>query len=133
MKRLLFLLAATALAATACASNAAPIVAPVGDPIAAPAKPARPARDEILETILASEKALLEEGDVDAHVAVWAPDAVIVRARGGTPGDLARALTRRPELTDKWLWDMFAISAEMMGEAEEAATAHARAAEMPSP
>src|SRR5688500_11498235 len=82
--RPIVLLLAPAL--VACA-RPAPLAAPVVvEPPAPPAKPARPAREEIIDTVLASEKALLEEGDVDAHLAVWAPDAVIVRARAREPG-----------------------------------------------
>lgn len=243
-----------------------PIVAPVVvEQPATPAKPERPAREEIIETILASEKALLEEGDVAAHLAVWTPDAVVVRARAREPGphdvkvpvdrlrptlrlivgretrrkvevdkvdvevrgdeatlswrsatseidkatdyfresfilrrtrdgwrvvekrywptgreeesgerhkfskstfeemdrqvesvratgdergllyvlfsayrfaeahELARKISTRPDLTDKWLWEMLALSALMMGEAEEAAVAYSRAKEVSPP
>jgi hypothetical protein len=257
LKRVLLL-----LALVAC-GRPAPLAAPViVEAPAGPAKPARPAREEIIETILASEKALLEEGDVDAHLAVWAPDAVIVRARAREPGpydvkvpvdrlkptlrmiigretrrkvevdkievevkgddatlswrsvssekatdyfresyvlrhtrdgwrvvekrywptgreeesgerhrfskstfeemdrhvetvkatgdqrallyalfgayrfaealELARTLSTRPDLADKWVWEMLALSALMMGDAEEAAGAYARAGKSPS-
>lgn len=241
----------------------APLTAPVVvDPPSAPAKPARPAREKIVDTILASEKALLEEGDVDAHLAVWTADSFIVRARAREPGpydvkvpvdrlkptlrmivgrearrkvevdkievdvkgddatlswrsvssekatdyfreafvlrhtrdgwrvvekrywpiareeesgerhrfssstftemdrhveavratgdqrnlvyalfgayrfaealDLARKLSTHPDLADKWLWEMLALSALMMGDAEEAAAAYSRASESPT-
>lgn len=262
MKRLVVLFHLLLLAVASCA-RPAPLSAPViVDSPAVPAKPARPAREEIIETILASEKALLEDGDVDAHLAVWAPDAVIIRARAREPGphdvkvpvdrlkptlrmivgretrrkvevdkievevkgddatlswrsvssekatdffreayvlrrtrdgwrvvekrywptareeesgerhrfssstfaemdryvdamkatgdqrqvlyalfgayrfaealDLARALSTHPDLADKWLWEMLALSALMMGDAEEAAAAYSRAGTSPS-
>ena len=242
----------------------APLAAPVVvEAPSAPAKPAHPAREEIIDTVLASEKALLEEGDVDAHLAIWAPDAVIIRARARETGpsdvkvpvdrlkptlrmivgrearrkvevdkvdvdvkgddatlswravssekatdyfreafvlrhtrdgwrvvekrywpiareeesgerhrfssstfaeldrhvesvratgdqrnllyalfgayrfaealELARKLATHPDLADKWLWEMLALSALMMGDAEEAAAAYSRAAESSSP
>jgi hypothetical protein len=264
VNKLLVFLALLVLTTTAsCAKEAPPIAAPVvvDSPRPEAARPARPARDEIIETVLASEKALLEDGDVDAHLAAWAPDAVIIRARARAPGRydvtvsvdrlrptlrmivgrearrkvdvdkveaeaqgdeghltwrsatsekatdyfreafklrrtrdgwrvvekrywptareeesgethkfsqstfdemdrhveamrasgddrrllyalfgayrfdealvLARAISKKPNLTDKWLWEMLALSALMMGEAEEAAAAYARAADSP--
>jgi hypothetical protein len=254
---------ALALALAACA-RPAPLTAPVvaEAPAGPAAKPARPAREEIIDTILASEKALLENGDVDGHLAAWAPDSFIVRARAREPGpydvkvpldrlrptlrmivgretrrkvevdkievdvkgddatlswrsvssekatdyfreayvlrktrdgwrvvekrywptaredesgerhrfskstfdemdrqvdamkatgdqrrvlyalfgayrfaeslELARALSTHPDLADKWLWEMLALAALMMGDAEEAAAAHARASESPT-
>lgn len=241
----------------------APLTAPVViDAPTVPVTPARPAREEIIDTVLGSEKALLEEGDVDAHLAIWAPDAIIIRARAREPGpydvkvpvdrlkptlrmivgrearrkvevdkievevkgddatlswravssekatdyfreafvlrhtsdgwrvvekrywptareeesgerhrfssstfadldrhveavratgdqrnllyalfgayrfaeafDLARKLATHPDLADKWLWETLALSALMMGDAEEAAAAYSRAAESPS-
>jgi hypothetical protein len=261
LKRLALLVVASACA-SGCA-RAAPLTAPVVvDPPTVPAKPSRPAREEIIDTILASEKALLEDGDVDAHLAVWTPDSAIVRARAREPGpydvkvpldrlrptlrmivgretrrkvevdkievevkgddatlswrsvssekatdffreayvlrrtrdgwrvvekrywptaredesgerhrfskstfdemdrqvdamratgdqrrllyalfgayrfaeslELARALSTHPDLADKWLWEMLALSALMMGDAEEAAAAYARASAAPT-
>lgn len=43
--------------------------------------------------------------------------------------ELARSLSTHPDLADKWLWEMLALSAMMMGDAEEAAAAYARASE----
>jgi hypothetical protein len=250
------------LALAACGRPATPAAPVVVESPPAPAKPARPAREEIIDTILTSEKALLEEGDVDAHLAIWAPDSNIIRARAREPGpydvkvpvdrlrptlrmivgretrrkvevdkieveltdddatlswrsvssekatdyfreafvlrrtrdgwrvvekrywptgredesgerhrfskstfeeldrhveavrasgdqrvalyalfgayrfaealELARALSTHPDLADKWLWEMLALSALMMGDAEEAASAYARAGESPS-
>jgi len=66
-------------AGTECGREPAPLPGPAS-------KPQRPAKEEILETVLASEKAFLEEGDVDAHLAAWTLDAVLIRARSQQDG-----------------------------------------------
>lgn len=52
--------------------------------------------------------------------------------RFGDALELARTLSKQPDLADKWLWEMLALAAMMMGDAEEAAAAYARASESPT-